>query len=82
MASKVAEAMQPKRGYRKVHHLEVMPIKGEHSGHMVTRHFHQENGPHKPEPQVFGKDEGAAALAYIAKHVGIEHNMEPDEGDE
>ena len=79
MASKVSEAMEPKRGYRKVHHVEVEPIKGEHGGHIVTRHFHQGNGPHQPEPQVFGKSEGAAALAHIAKHAGIEHTMEPED---
>ncbi|HUD64702.1 MAG TPA: hypothetical protein VMQ17_08995 [Candidatus Sulfotelmatobacter sp.] len=68
-------------------HLRVYPQQGEGEGHLIEHHFtHYE---HQPERHVFASEDGAAALAHIAQHAGIntekldlEHESEPEHGAE
>lgn len=61
-----------KRGYRKLHHLEIEPIKGANGGHMVTHHYQSEGmSYHEPQKHVFAKGDGEALMAHVGKAIGV-----------
>jgi hypothetical protein len=82
MPNQYREAKAPekteKRGeYKKLHHIEIEPIKGEHGGHIVTHHFQNEMGGkyRAPEVHMFGKDgkssDGKNLFEHVSKHLKI-----------
>ena len=66
---------------KKLDHMEIREADG--GGHVIEHHYEHRGsggsylgpGMMDREEHVFGKEEGNAALAHIAKHAGIEHTM-------
>ena len=79
--AEIREAAAPeKRSYKKLHHIEIEPVKGENGGHIVTHHFHTDGMEYKkPEVHMFGKDEGSELVAHLSKHLKIAGKEEPEE---
>ena len=50
----------------------------ENGGHIVEHHFESGERYHEPEMHVFAKKEGKKMIAHIAKHMGVEHESEPE----
>lgn len=72
MAEMKEVAAPEKRSYKKMHHMEIEQVKGEHGGHMVTHHYHQDGMEmRKPEVHMFPKGAGEEMMAHIAKHAGV-----------
>jgi hypothetical protein len=69
-----ARAKKPPKEFR-----QMILKHGENGGHIATHEF--TSYEHEPEHHVFGKHEGAALLAHVAKHMGIDHS-EPDVDDD
>ena len=71
--AEMREAKAPeKRGYKKLHHIEIEPVRGENGGHIVTHHFQQEGMEmRKPETHMFGKEDGEALMDHLAKHLKV-----------
>ena len=73
-----AEALsnRPKPGMKKeLDHLRVS--EAENGGHVVEHYFASNGGSwHEPEPHVFGKGEGQAMLAHVAKHMNVKTKEE------
>lgn len=63
ISAKARESKEPKV----VSHFEVR--KADNGGYIVEKHF--TSYEHKPERNVFGKDEGSKALDHIADGCGI-----------
>lgn len=70
--------MEMKKPPKKFSHMEMRPAKN--GGVTITHHF--SNYEHRPEDHVFGKDEGEAALAHVAKHMGMSVGDPEDETEE
>lgn len=58
---------------------ELVASRAANGGHVITHRFHNDGpGPYiEPEDHVFGQDQGAEALAHIAKHLGIKAAAAP-----
>ena len=63
IVARARESKEPKV----MSHIEVR--KADNGGHIVEKHY--TSYEHKPERNVFGKDEGAKALDHIAESCGI-----------
>jgi hypothetical protein len=59
----------PKLPAKELDHLRVR--EAENAGHVVEHHF--TSGMHESETHVFGPEQGAEALAHIAKHAHIKN---------
>lgn len=67
-----------KKPKKELEHLRIE--KAENGGHIVSHHF--AGFEHEPESHVFAKDEGPEMMDHVAKHMGVEADMEPDEDDD
>lgn len=89
-ALEVRESVSKERGpYKKLHHMEIEPVKGANGGHIVTHHYQSEGMDyHKPQTHLFSKEEGSEMLAHVAKHLGVkaeatqEEHAEPENDQE
>jgi hypothetical protein len=65
------EAKAPeKRAYKKLHHIEIEPVKGENGGHMVTHHFQNDGMSYRePERHMFDKDGYGASGEHVFEHL-------------
>jgi hypothetical protein len=85
-----AKAESKRGSYKKLHHIEITPIKGENGGHLVEHHFHQDgNAYRQPEQHLFGKDghsaDGTHLMEHLSKHLKVampEASQEEHEGPE
>lgn len=89
--SEVREATSEgsKRGsYKKLHHTEIEPIKGEHGGFLVTHHHERSTGdnqrmssassaPAVPETHLFGKDGVGANGEHLMDHLSKKLKIAP-----
>jgi hypothetical protein len=68
-----SESSNKRGSYKKIHHIEIEPVKGEHGGHMVTHHYQAGTSMMPPPPQVhmFGKEDGAEMMDHLAKHLKV-----------
>jgi len=79
--AEMKEAKAPeKRSYKKLHHVEIEPVKGENGGHVVTHHYHSDGmAYHKPETHIFGKEDGPELMAHLQKHLKIQGEAQAEE---
>ena len=65
------EAKAEKRGsYKKLHHIEIEPIKGEKGGYMVTHHYQTEGmSQRNPDRHMFDKQGYAADGGHLMEHL-------------
>jgi hypothetical protein len=71
-------AGEAKKPAKKLASMEVEEAKN--GGHTVTHRF--TSYEHKPEQNVFGKEEGNEMLQHIAKHAHVEHSLKPSGAEE
>jgi len=70
----------PKAGKKELRSIEIS--KAENGGHIVEHRFENGDGPYRsPEPNVFGKDEGAKLTAHLKEHMGISAQAEMAEAE-
>ena len=81
-AEAVMSSHSAARGKKAKKELDHITIKNaENGGHVISHHFSHDGGPyHEPEEHVFGKGEGKAMMAHVAKHAGVK--MNDGDGDE
>jgi hypothetical protein len=67
-----SESSNKRGSYKKLHHIEIEPVKGENGGHIVTHHYHSDGMSYKaPETHMFGKEDGAELMDHLAKHLKV-----------
>ena len=67
-----ARAEEGKRGsYKKLHHIEIEPIKGDKGGFMVSHHYqyNAESGQRNPDRHMFDKEGYAADGGHLMEHL-------------
>jgi hypothetical protein len=66
--AEMREAMGKARGsYKKLHHIEIEPVKGPKGGHMVTHHYG--GMEHQPDRHMFDKKGYAADGGHMMEHL-------------
>jgi hypothetical protein len=63
------------RGKKELDHMRVSQAKN--GGYVVEHHF--KHFSHQPESHVFGKEESAALLAHMKKHLKFENEPTPSD---
>jgi hypothetical protein len=74
MKAQLASTSKDRKPPKVLEHVRVYP--GEEGGHIIEHHF--SSYEHPPERYPFGQNEGNEAVAHLAEHMKITHDMKSE----